>query len=134
MPSLCSRVVAPCCARWRAVLGGVLCWPVVLADRARRLCSPPCSLTARCTPGGGGVQALRGSCCGSPRRPRARVRCFSRQALGGVLSPPTSRVGSVSDRDVLHRLADLPGVHASVARARDACTALRWHPALRRRT
>lgn len=31
-------------------------------------------------------------------------------------------------------LADLPGVPDAVDRAREACTRLRWHPALRRRT
>lgn len=31
------------------------------------------------------------------------------------------------------RLAELPGVPEQVAAARDACTRLRWHPALRRR-
>ncbi len=31
------------------------------------------------------------------------------------------------------RLAELPGVPEAVAAARDACTELRWHPALRRR-
>jgi len=39
----------------------------------------------------------------------------------------------VGDAEVLHRLAALPGVAESVAAAREACTALRWHPALRRR-
>jgi Fic family protein len=34
----------------------------------------------------------------------------------------------------LDRLAVLPGVDEAVAAARDACTELRWHPALRRRT
>jgi len=34
----------------------------------------------------------------------------------------------------LDRLAELPGVADGVARAREACTELRWHPALRRRT
>jgi hypothetical protein len=34
----------------------------------------------------------------------------------------------------LDRLATLPGVDEAVAAARDACTELRWHPALRRRT
>lgn len=33
----------------------------------------------------------------------------------------------------LHRLAELPGVAEAVEVARDACTALRWHPALRQR-
>lgn len=32
------------------------------------------------------------------------------------------------------RLLDLPGVQDAVTSAREACTALRWHPALRRRT
>ena len=35
---------------------------------------------------------------------------------------------------VLDELVALPGVTAAVDAARDACTALRWHPALRRRT
>jgi Fic family protein len=34
----------------------------------------------------------------------------------------------------LDRLAALPGVEDAVAAARDACTELRWHPALRRRS
>ncbi len=34
----------------------------------------------------------------------------------------------------LERLAALPGVPEAVEQARDACTQLRWHPALRRRT
>jgi len=34
----------------------------------------------------------------------------------------------------LDRLLGLPGVADSVTQARDACTQLRWHPALRRRT
>lgn len=38
-----------------------------------------------------------------------------------------------STDDPLARLADLPGVPEAVDRARAACTALRWHPALRRR-
>ncbi len=36
--------------------------------------------------------------------------------------------------DPLGRLADLPGVAEAVAAAREACTQLRWHEALRRRT
>jgi hypothetical protein len=40
----------------------------------------------------------------------------------------------VAEGDVLIRLAALPGVPESVAAARDACTALRWHRALRRQT
>jgi hypothetical protein len=39
-----------------------------------------------------------------------------------------------STREALDRLTDLPGVAEAVAAARDACTELRWHPALRRRT
>jgi hypothetical protein len=35
--------------------------------------------------------------------------------------------------DGLTRLAALPGVNDAVAAAREACTALRWHPALRKR-
>ena len=35
--------------------------------------------------------------------------------------------------DALERIAALPGVAAAVAEARDACTRLRWHRALRRR-
>lgn len=35
--------------------------------------------------------------------------------------------------DALQRVAALPGVPEAVAAARDACTTLRWHPALRRR-
>ncbi len=35
--------------------------------------------------------------------------------------------------DAVSRLAELPGVSGQVQAARDACTALRWHPALRRR-
>jgi hypothetical protein len=35
--------------------------------------------------------------------------------------------------DPLARLATLPGVAEAVERAREACTALRWHPVLRRR-
>ena len=38
------------------------------------------------------------------------------------------------DAEVLDRLAALPGVPEAVASAREACTALRWHQALRRRT
>jgi Fic family protein len=40
----------------------------------------------------------------------------------------------VAEGDALHALAALPGVGESVAEARAACTALRWHEALRRRT
>lgn len=36
--------------------------------------------------------------------------------------------------DALHQLAALPGVPAAVDAAREACTELRWHQALRRRT
>jgi hypothetical protein len=36
--------------------------------------------------------------------------------------------------DPLSALAELPGVPDAVADAREACTALRWHPALRRQT
>ncbi len=36
--------------------------------------------------------------------------------------------------DALASLAALPGVPAAVDAARDACTRVRWHPALRRRT
>lgn len=35
--------------------------------------------------------------------------------------------------DAVARLAELPGVPEQVEAAREACTALRWHPALRRR-
>jgi len=40
----------------------------------------------------------------------------------------------VGDADVLRQLAVLPGVPEAVEAAREACTALRWHQALRRRT
>ena len=43
-------------------------------------------------------------------------------------------VPSVIDPEVLHRLGALPGVPEAVAAARTACTELRWHQALRRRT
>lgn len=46
---------------------------------------------------------------------------------------PTPTPGSPSVAAVA-RLAELPGVPASVEAARDACTRLRWHNALRRRT
>src|ERR687886_1444376 len=36
--------------------------------------------------------------------------------------------------EAVERLARLPGVPAAVDEAREACTQLRWHPALRRRT
>ncbi|KQX62127.1 hypothetical protein ASD06_13625 [Angustibacter sp. Root456] len=36
--------------------------------------------------------------------------------------------------DALHQLATLPGVEDAVTAAREACTELRWHQALRRRT
>lgn len=36
--------------------------------------------------------------------------------------------------DAVRALADLPGVQEAVDEARDACTRLRWHQALRRRT
>ncbi|MGL5859298.1 MAG: hypothetical protein ACRC35_13010 [Angustibacter sp.] len=36
--------------------------------------------------------------------------------------------------DALIRLAEAPGVPKAIAAARDACTRLRWHPGLRRRT
>ncbi|GMA86575.1 oxidoreductase [Angustibacter aerolatus] len=50
-----------------------------------------------------------------------------------MVAPPW--VGSpLVDADVLGRLAALPGVADAVERARDACTRLRWHQALRRRT
>jgi Fic/DOC family len=39
----------------------------------------------------------------------------------------------VSDAAALERLAALPGVSEAVGEAREACTQLRWHPALRRR-
>jgi Fic family protein len=39
----------------------------------------------------------------------------------------------VAEGEVLVRLAALPGVAESVAAAREACTALRWHPGLRRK-
>jgi hypothetical protein len=39
----------------------------------------------------------------------------------------------VSSGTALERLAALPGVPEAVNSARDACTGLRWHPALRRR-
>jgi len=42
--------------------------------------------------------------------------------------PPPSPAG-----DAVSRLAELPGVAEQVEAAREACTALRWHPALRRR-
>lgn len=38
------------------------------------------------------------------------------------------------DDDPLVRLTALPGVAEAVERTREACTQLRWHPALRRRT
>lgn len=38
-----------------------------------------------------------------------------------------------SSLDALRSLADLPGVQTAVDEARDACTQLRWHQALRRR-
>ena len=44
---------------------------------------------------------------------------------------------SSTDRETaeaLARLATLPGVDAAVQAAREACTELRWHPALRKRT
>jgi Fic family protein len=40
----------------------------------------------------------------------------------------------VSALAALERIAALPGVAPAVDEARDACTRLRWHPALRRRT
>ncbi|MFC6007046.1 Fic family protein [Angustibacter luteus] len=40
----------------------------------------------------------------------------------------------MDDATALRRLADLPGVAAAVDAARQACTELRWHQALRRRT
>jgi len=40
----------------------------------------------------------------------------------------------VGDAEVLRQLAVLPGVPDAVEAAREACTALRWHQALRRRT
>jgi Fic family protein len=40
----------------------------------------------------------------------------------------------VVDHEVLHRLGALPGVPEAVVAARAACTDLRWHQALRRRT
>jgi hypothetical protein len=40
----------------------------------------------------------------------------------------------VSALAALERVAALPGVPAAVDEARDACTRLRWHPALRRRS
>jgi len=40
----------------------------------------------------------------------------------------------VGDAEVLRRLASLPGVPEAVEAAREACTGLRWHQALRRRT
>ena len=39
---------------------------------------------------------------------------------------------TIGPPDPLAALADLPGVPEAVAAAREACTALRWHPALRR--
>lgn len=39
----------------------------------------------------------------------------------------------MDDPEVLHRLAELPGVAEAVDAARQACTELRWHQALRRR-
>ncbi len=39
----------------------------------------------------------------------------------------------MSVTEALERLAALPGVPAAVDEAREACTQLRWHPALRRR-
>lgn len=39
-----------------------------------------------------------------------------------------------SSLDALRSLADLPGVQEAVEEAREACTRLRWHQALRRRT
>ena len=39
----------------------------------------------------------------------------------------------MEDADALNRLAALPGVADAVAAARQACTSLRWHRALRRR-
>ncbi|MGI8948747.1 MAG: Fic family protein [Ornithinimicrobium sp.] len=47
--------------------------------------------------------------------------------MTGALPPPR-------DADPLAALAALPDVAEAVQRARDACTELRWHPALRRRT
>ena len=44
------------------------------------------------------------------------------------------RVGSPIVDDALHQLAALPGVPEAVDAARQACTELRWHQALRRRT
>src|SRR3954447_23498396 len=43
-------------------------------------------------------------------------------------------VPAVIDPEVLHRLGALSGVAEAVAAARTACTELRWHQALRRRT
>jgi hypothetical protein len=40
----------------------------------------------------------------------------------------------VDDATALRQLADLPGVGAAIDAARQACTELRWHQALRRRT
>ncbi len=42
-------------------------------------------------------------------------------------------VGGVSAVAALERIAALPEVAAAVGEARDACSRLRWHPALRRR-
>ena len=39
-----------------------------------------------------------------------------------------------ADDDVMLALASLPGVGDAVTAAREACEALRWHPAMRRRT
>ncbi|WP_460459902.1 hypothetical protein [Angustibacter peucedani] len=40
----------------------------------------------------------------------------------------------MDDTRVLQQLVDLPGVAEAVDAAREACTQLRWHQALRRRT
>lgn len=45
---------------------------------------------------------------------------------------PTPHRAAVAE--AVARLAELPGVAEEVEAAREACTALRWHPALRRRT
>ncbi len=52
--------------------------------------------------------------------------------FAGGAPPPT--VGPVTDLlPALHQLAELPGVQDGVDEAREACTRLRWHQALRRR-
>jgi hypothetical protein len=58
-------------------------------------------------------------------------------SLGTTWTSPTPRPAPASESPIaaaLAQLAGLPGVGPAIDAARDACTELRWHPALRRRT